>query len=159
MIHRYYSAVRLLEDVRVGRTALAFSHRPVVWFTSGISEVSRFSCMEFPNVRGVYDYAGPTRTRAIAPCRAAFRFDDSVGVPIAVFRSSIPSPSVPLFTLHHAPRDALRKTRGRVDRYSLLVRLLHPLLHAGLSRRTVNYFYAVGQLVLLWRFVSTTICS
>jgi hypothetical protein len=89
--------------------------------------------------------------RAIAPCRAAFRFDDSVGVPIAVFRSSIPSPSVPLFTLHHAPRDALRKTRGRVDRYSLLVRLLHPLLHAGLSRRTVNYFYAVGQLVLLWR--------
>jgi hypothetical protein len=35
----------------------------------------------------------------------------------------------------------LRKTRGRVVRYSLLVRLLHPLLHAGLSRRTVNYFF------------------
>jgi hypothetical protein len=60
MIHRYCSAVRLLEDVHVGRTALAFSHRPVVWFTSGISEVSRFSCMEFPNVHGVSDYAGPT---------------------------------------------------------------------------------------------------
>ena len=60
VIHRYSSAVRLLEDVRVGRTALAFSHRPVVWFTSGISEVSRFSCMEFPDVHGVYDYAGPT---------------------------------------------------------------------------------------------------
>jgi hypothetical protein len=28
-----------------------------------------------------------------------------------------------------------------VVRYSLLVRLLHPLLHAGLSRRTVNYFF------------------
>jgi len=27
--------------------------------TSGISEVSRFSCMEFPDVHGVYDYAGP----------------------------------------------------------------------------------------------------
>jgi hypothetical protein len=29
-----------------------------------------------------------------------------------------------------------RKTRGRVDRYSFLVRLFHPLLHAGFSRRT-----------------------
>src|SRR5215472_2742277 len=29
------------------------------WFASGISEVSRFSCMEFPDVHGVYDYAGP----------------------------------------------------------------------------------------------------
>jgi hypothetical protein len=29
------------------------------------------------------------------------------------------------------------KTRGRADRYSLLVRNFHPLLHAGLSRRTV----------------------
>ena len=27
---------------------------------SGISEVSRFSCMEFPDVHGVYDYAGPS---------------------------------------------------------------------------------------------------
>jgi hypothetical protein len=44
----------------MGRTALAFSHRPVVWFTSGIPEVSRFSCMEFPDVHGVCDYAGPT---------------------------------------------------------------------------------------------------
>src|SRR4051812_49143032 len=35
VIHRYCSAVRLLEGVRVGRTAIAFSHRPVVWFTSG----------------------------------------------------------------------------------------------------------------------------
>ena len=61
VIHRYCPAVRLLRSVHVGRTAKAFSHRPVVWFTSGASEVSRFSCMEFPDVRGVYDYAGPTR--------------------------------------------------------------------------------------------------
>lgn len=61
MIHRYCSAVRLLEDVHVGRTVIAFSHRPVVWFTSGASEVSRFSCMKLLDVRGVYDYAGPAR--------------------------------------------------------------------------------------------------
>src|SRR5215472_13061767 len=29
---------------------------------SGVSEASRFSCMECPDVLGVYDYAGPTRS-------------------------------------------------------------------------------------------------
>ncbi|MGA2610235.1 MAG: hypothetical protein ABSH01_22560, partial [Terriglobia bacterium] len=38
-------------------------------------------------------------------------------------------------TLHCAPHDAQRKTRGRVDRYSFLVRIFHSLLPAGLSRR------------------------
>ena len=33
------------------------------------------------------------------------------------------------------PRDTPRKIRGRVDRYSLLVRNFHSLLSAGLSRR------------------------
>src|SRR5664280_244198 len=61
---------------------------------------------------------------------------DCVGVLIASFRSSIPSPPSPLFTLRCAPRDAQRKTRGRVDRYSFLVGILPPLLHAGLARRT-----------------------
>ena len=79
-------------------------------------------------------------TRAIAADRVAFRFDDSVGIPIAIFRSSIPSPSMPLFMLHRTPRGARCKTRGRVARYAFLVRLFHPLLRAGLSRRSVNYF-------------------
>ena len=61
VIHGYCSAVRLLRDVHMGRAALAFSHRPVMWFTSGISEVSRFSCLELLDVHGVYDYAGPIR--------------------------------------------------------------------------------------------------
>jgi len=37
--------------------------------------------------------------------------------------------------LRCAPRGAQRKTRGRVVRYSFLVRIFHPLLSAGLSRR------------------------
>src|SRR5947209_8786745 len=75
-IHRYCSAVRLLKGVHVGRTAIAFSHRPVVWFTSGTFEVSRFSCMELPDVHGVFtttqDRPG---TCVCAPARVAFRFD------------------------------------------------------------------------------------
>jgi hypothetical protein len=51
-------------------------------------------------------------------------------------RSSIPSPPIPLFRLRCAPHDTQRKTRGRVDRCSFLVRILRSLLHAALSRRT-----------------------
>ena len=55
------AAVRLLEDVHVGIAAVAFSHRPLMLFTLGASEVSRFSCKRFLNVLGVCDYAGLTR--------------------------------------------------------------------------------------------------
>jgi len=46
----------------------------------------------------------------------AFRFSNGVGVLIANFRSSIPSPPIPLFTLRSTPHGAPRKTRGRGDR-------------------------------------------
>ena len=48
--------------LRARRTALVFPRRPVVGFSTGISEVSRFSGMELLDVRGVYNYAGPART-------------------------------------------------------------------------------------------------
>jgi hypothetical protein len=92
--------------------------------------------MKLPDVSGVFDYAGPTRDSRYRPRRFAFHQVKSVGVLIASFRSSIPSPPVPLFTLRRTPHDVQRKTRGRVVRYSFLVGLLHSLLHAGLSRRT-----------------------
>ena len=81
---------------------------------------------------------------ALSPLgHAAFRRSDGVGVPIGHFRSSIPSPPIPLFTLHCAPRGTQRKTRGRVDRYSFLVRIFHSLLPAGLSRRTRPLYFGV----------------
>src|SRR5260370_17708264 len=92
--------------------------------------------MKLQDVSGVYDYAGPTRDSRYRPRRFAFHQVKSVGVLIASFRSSIPSPPVPLFTLRRTPHDVQRKTRGRVVRYSFLVGLLHSLLHADLSRRT-----------------------
>ena len=75
-------------------------------------------------------------TRDVAPDHVAFRQCKSVGVLIASFRSSIPSPPLPLFTLRRTPRSVQRKTQGRAVRYSFLVGLLHSLLHAGLARRT-----------------------
>jgi hypothetical protein len=104
---------------------------------TGVPEVSRFSCLKFLGVPGVYDYAGPSGMLAFTlPVHVAFRLAKDVGALMARFRSSIPRPPIPLFTLHCAPHGVQRKTRGRVDRYSLLVRLFHPLLQTGLSRRT-----------------------
>jgi hypothetical protein len=52
---------------------------------------------------------------------------------------------MPLFTLRRAPHDAQRKTQGRAGRYPFLVRIFHPLLHAGLSRRTDFQFGRPGS--------------
>ncbi len=54
---------------------------------------------------------------------------------------------MPLFTLHVPPRDGPRKTRGQ-DGFAISfpAGLFHPLLHAGLTRRTEAE---------LWSFVSS----
>ncbi len=57
--HRYYLPLRLLGDVRVGRAALPFPTG--LPFAAGASEVSRFSCREFPDVHGFSDRAGFSR--------------------------------------------------------------------------------------------------
>src|SRR5580692_12776330 len=53
---------------------------------------------------------------------------------------------MPLFTLHVPPRDGPRKTRGQ-DGFAISfpAGLFHPLLHAGLTRRTEAQ---------LWKFTS-----
>src|SRR5690348_3076937 len=95
--------------------------------------------MKFPGVSWVLRLRGIAQGLALAPLlmlpspipkRSASR--------LLVFEAQWPSPPVPLFTLRHSPRGEQRKTQGRVDRYSFLVRLFHSLLHADLSRRTGN---------------------
>src|ERR1700745_4308881 len=49
-----------------------------------------------------------------------------------------------LSTLRCVPRDTQRKTRGRADRYSFLVRNFHPLLHAGCSENTYRLIGSGG---------------
>src|SRR5229473_7837477 len=110
--------------------------RPI--FVAGISEVSRFSCMKYLGVSGVFDYAGlsgNSRDRPRSCCLPNITKSSASG--LHLFGALSPTPPIPLFTLRRAPHGTQRKTRGRADRYSFLVRLLHPLLHAGLARRTV----------------------
>src|SRR6266550_439500 len=108
-------------------------------FAAGISEVSRFSCMKFLGVPGAFDYAGPTRARAIAIVRVAFRTCLLRRRPGCIFSQlNLPPRLFPClrFAVHLAMPNA--KLGAKVDRYSFFVRLLPPLLHTGLARRTNN---------------------
>ena len=58
-----------------------------------------------------------------------------VGVRNDLFGAEYPPRLSPVYA-SLSPSRYQCKTRGQVDRYSFLVRLFHPLLHAGLSRRT-----------------------
>src|SRR5260221_6519101 len=124
----YMSAVRLV----------AFADRPCS-SDQGVLDISRFSCMLFLSVRGFSDYAGPTVHSRLAwlPCCLPLT-RNKVGILIyGLFAAQSPRPPMPLSTLQETPRGVPSKTRGQ-DGFatSFPVGLLHPLQHAGLSRRT-----------------------
>src|SRR6266446_6734019 len=95
--------------------------------------------MLFLSVRGFSDYAGPTVHSRLAwlPCCLPPTRNE-VGILIyGLFAAQSPRPPMPLSTLQETPRDVPSKTRGQ-DGFatSFPVGLLHPLQHAGLSRRS-----------------------
>src|ERR1017187_9864050 len=104
---------------------------------AGISEVSRFSCMKLLGVPWGLQLRRTEHGLALSsllmlPSAHIY----CVGVRVVSFRSSIAHPAyTPVYTSLSSSRYQ-RKTRGRADRYSFLVRTLHSLLHTGLSRRT-----------------------
>src|SRR6266851_7834974 len=95
--------------------------------------------MLFLSVRGFLDYAGPTVHSRLAwlPCCLPPTRNE-VGVLIyGLFAAQSPRPPMPLSTLQETSHDVPCKTRGQ-DGFatSFPVGLLHPLQHAGLSRRS-----------------------
>ena len=98
-------------------------------------EVSRFSCMKFLGVPGVFDYAGPEDSR-LAPCPILPSRIISGSASGLLFSQLHTQPTDASIYASRPPHDGQRKTRGQVVRYSFPVRLFHPLLHAGLSRRS-----------------------
>src|SRR6266404_5412384 len=117
---------------------LAFADRS--WsLDQDVQEISRFSCMLFLSVRGFLDYAGPTVHSRLAwlPCCLPLTRNE-VGIPIyGLFAAQSPRPPMPLSTLQETSHDVPCKTRGQ-DGFatSFPAGLLHPLQHAGLSRRS-----------------------
>ena len=134
-VHRYYAAVRLLPGVHAGRAASAFAHRSPS--CGDTREVSRFSCRKYRGVLWGLRLRRTVRELALSlPSAWPSAQYDNVGVLIGLFSEldTQPASSPPLrFTTGLATCRA--KDRGRVVRYSFLVRNFHPLLPAGLSRR------------------------
>ena len=63
-------------------------------WAAGVSEVSRFSCMKFLGVSGVFDYAGLNRGLALSPLfMLPSAHINRVGVRVVCFRSSIAHPA------------------------------------------------------------------
>ena len=86
------------------------------------SRVSRFSRVVFLCVHGVFDSAGPRRTRithvAMLPSGSFY----PVGTPDFCFRSSMASPHIPLSNASSASlRAALAWLGAKMGRYSFLV--------------------------------------
>ena len=111
--HRYYPVVRLLAGVRVGRTALAFAHRSAVIADRHrrglpvlVQEVSRRAWGLRPRRarRRLAMASAPVWPSASEHC---------VGARNEFFHGSIPSPPVPLSTLHPRCRHRRRMTRGQ----------------------------------------------
>ena len=97
-----------------------------------VSEVSRRA--------GVFDYAGLAGNLALSfPVMLPSASYKGRRHPDWLF-SELNSPAHLYLCLRFAGHLAMPqcKTRGRVDRYSFLVRLFHPPLQTGLSRRTCN---------------------
>jgi hypothetical protein len=139
-VHRYYGAVRPLQTVHGRRAAFCLRGPVSVWWTRDGLEVSRFSCMSLLGVPRFSDYAGPSdHSRLTQSGVLPSPSEDRVGTRKGVFDAQSPRPPMPLSTLQASPRDAACKTQGQdgVAR-SFPAGLLHPLRHAGLSRRTLR---------------------
>ena len=105
----------------------------------GVLEISRFSCMLFHGVRGLYRLrrtGQPLASNAAAVLPSSYS-SGSRHPDLAFFEAQSPRPPMPRSTLRNTPRDVPRKTRGQDGvAFSFPVGLLHPLQHAGLSRRS-----------------------
>jgi hypothetical protein len=117
---------------------MAFADRSCS-FEQDVQEISRFSCMLFLSVRGFLDYAGPTATCAdVAAVLPSSISERSRHPDPSAFRSSIARPTG-TSGLRFRGQLTLPPARLEARMESLLsfpVGLLHPLQHAGLSRRT-----------------------
>jgi hypothetical protein len=69
-------------------------------FTAGIPEVSRFSCMKFLGVTGVFDYAGLSRNSRNRSCSCGLpRITKTSASGLHLFEAQLPTPPIPLSTL------------------------------------------------------------
>jgi len=86
----------------------------------GVSEVSRFSCMKFLSVSGVYDYAEPDgNLRLRLPSVLPSAYMDSVGALKNIFEAQYPAPPIPpVYASPAGLATSNAKLGARMDRFS-----------------------------------------
>ena len=100
-------------------------------------QVSRFSCMMFPDVRGVSDCAGSCRGIVIASLLVLPSPFVTGWAPWTFsFTAQYPAHPYPYLRFNSSLATGAAKLGARMDHYSFPVRLFHSRHHAGLSRRT-----------------------
>jgi len=136
LLRRYYVSVRLLARVPARIALLASRASPVAGWPRMPGEVSRFSRVEFLDVLMALGLRRVWGELAIAfPTVWPSRCKHTVGTRVALFEAQFPARRCLClrFTRHLAAPSA--RLEVKMVRYSLLVGLFHPRLHAGLSRR------------------------
>jgi hypothetical protein len=93
---------------------VTFSNRPAHNFVSGVGRASRFSCVEFPYMRGSLTSQSPMNARLLASTDVAFRHHGRRRhSDFLTCRVSIPRLHVLLSTLRFQPCDRKCMTRRR----------------------------------------------
>ena len=113
LLHRYYPVVRLLADVRVGRTALAFAHRSVVAADRHRRGLPVLVWKVSQRAWGLRPRRAGRGLALASPPVLPSASELSVAAPDELFHGSIPSPPVPLSTLRPRCRQRRRMTRGQ----------------------------------------------
>ena len=105
---------------------------------AGADGISRFSCMELPRMRRVSDSAGPMSRLALTPRIVSPSLPPyEVGAPEGVISELNGWPACSPVNAYNVPLRTRRHDSGPWwVATAFHVRLFHPLLHAGLSRRS-----------------------
>ena len=103
-------------------------------------EVSRFSCILFRGVPGVFDYAGSgVGSRGSAARRCCLPTDRTGSAPGSPFSQLHTLPTgASVYASPAASRRPAQDSRSGWNRFSFPVGLFHPLQYAGLSRRSLS---------------------
>src|SRR5271170_4876052 len=137
-LHRYYGAVRLLQNVHVRMMDLSPSRTGLLaqtlWRSPGSRAHCVLTCLDSSTT------PSPAATRDLTRrADVAFPLTEKGRHPVACFRSSMIPPASPLSTLRYDPsRDHRQDSRPEWSRFSFSVGLFHPLQCAGLSRRSLS---------------------
>src|SRR5271157_724522 len=138
LLSAHYGAVRLLQHVHVRRTAMCL-HGPAFADCrrrTGDLPVLVHVVSQRARVLRLRRTGQPLASNAAAVLPSSYS-SGSRHPDLAFFEAQSPRPPMPRSTLRNTPRDVPRKTRGQDGvAFSFPVGLLHPLQHAGLTRRT-----------------------